>query len=180
MDSSLQFEWKSRPVQMMLFTDIENPKELLETVKKIQDLCASVVDASLVCSLFAVKVAVCKAIENEKSGLMTSRSLFAEIILVLSGETNIGKAFRLLGLTENTKHLLFIVTPRNDGDTQDLLPTMTRIRSMVSGNEQPDIDLALQRICDIQKIQHRYKVSLILLPTICQKISLLIRLITWE
>lgn len=110
MDSGAFTNFESR-VRLYGFQSVTNCRDLV-TLTSDQSRVA-IVDLSMVCSEFHIKTAVCKALTNEETGCMKTKSISAEVLYQLSPTTKINESIKQYGASESSS-LIAVVIIDND------------------------------------------------------------------
>ncbi|RJX15640.1 hypothetical protein CW703_05075 [Candidatus Bathyarchaeota archaeon] len=89
---------------------IENIDFLFSKLKeKIGDVSFQLFDADKIAGKIHVEFAVLNALKAFKDGRNISRSLPIEVLIYVSAQRQIGKAFQMVGLTSKTKNMVVVV-----------------------------------------------------------------------
>lgn len=89
---------------------IENIDFLFSKLKeKIGDASFQLFDAGKIAGKMHVEFAVLNALKAFKDGRNISRSLPVEVLIYVSAQRQIGKAFQMVGLTSKTKNMVVVV-----------------------------------------------------------------------
>ena len=89
---------------------IENIDFLFSKLKeKIGDVSFQLFDADKIAGKMHVEFAVLNALKAFKDGRNISRSLPVEVLIYVSAQRQIGKAFQMVGLTSKTKNMVVVI-----------------------------------------------------------------------
>eukprot|EP00386_Alphamonas_edax_P004712 GDKI01014849.1.p1 GENE.GDKI01014849.1~~GDKI01014849.1.p1 ORF type:complete len:176 (-),score=54.46 GDKI01014849.1:29-556(-) len=115
-----------RQVSLQVFKNVSNPEEVLaEAMKESTDVCVFM-NAALVTSPFQVLCAVNKALHNQATGKMRTKTLATEILYSMSPSTNITESLKFFGLNPKVTAVLAIALDASE-------EKQTHIQSVVKG-----------------------------------------------
>ncbi|KAL6950016.1 hypothetical protein ACO0QE_000685 [Hanseniaspora vineae] len=134
-------------VTIKLFKDC--PKESFPRV----DSNFGIIDAANIYSTNVLYTAIYKALIESKYHKMRTKNLNSEVILCLYASTNIGEAFRTIGLNQNTTKDIITISIADKNSTAD-------INQDIQGGECADFnDANLAEVRDVEKIKSIYKIN---------------------
>ncbi|KAJ7530216.1 hypothetical protein O6H91_15G085500 [Diphasiastrum complanatum] len=140
-----------RSLQLLLFTDVLNTKELLLSMQ-MGSLHPEVAffNASMVPDIFPILAAAHKTLLAQSQGNMLTRTLHSELIYNYSGSKHITESLRRCGITDNTQYVL---AARFDCSEEEL----KAVRQLLQGAE---VNLqGLEKRGDKTQIQKHYKIT---------------------
>lgn len=152
--SAMEFVMRDREgksaASILLFGDVANCGELRQLVLS-GSLQVCLIRASLVADIFQVQCAVAKALANQSSGRMKTRSLLSEILYVLGPTGSIGDSLRQMG-AQDADSAIVVVRLDDPGDCH--LKTLTE---RIKGCQLP-LD-SIPQFTDTQALAKLFKVT---------------------
>ncbi len=104
---SYSIESLSENIQIRAFKNVRNPLKIAETA--VEDVARmAVVDLNMVASEFHLKTAVVKALVNECTGKMKTKSISSEMLYQVSATTNINESTKHCGIGSESITVAFV------------------------------------------------------------------------
>lgn len=100
-----------------LFRNVQNSNEIRSKVMN-GELCCSVIKATLIADPFQILVAANRAVVNEKTSQLTTKSLYTELLFNLSISKNISRSLIEFGINDQDKNMLIaLIHQKNEEKT---------------------------------------------------------------
>lgn len=138
----------SSSVILTLFTNLRNPQEIRENIKK-GTVNFAAIKPELIYDAFQVVVAANKAVCSEK---LTTKSVHSEILFNLSFSKNITQSFQKFGLEENAKNVLIGMVVK-DNEIEEAKKQLEYVQGDI-------VDLSrLHDFCNVESVKKAYKLT---------------------
>lgn len=139
-------------IKIYLFKDVKNSKEIRS---KVAEYPFAFIDAKTICSLEQIMAALYRVMIEKHYNKIRTKSLTSECLLCLAPTSNIGEAFKIFGLKDDTREIVCVEILK----VGDNAPSNISIESVVEGNGIEVSDDYLKQFCDKNLIRDIYKLD---------------------
>lgn len=152
MENSLEFLKSKLQILGLEDANITNIDSFLSEAKeKAGDLEFQIFDADTIAGRKHLEYATLNALNAFKNGNNISRSQPVEIILYASGQRQIGKAFKTVGVKTQTKNLILLALTEQKNKAEELLK---HLQEIVGGTVNDDIgeNFSIEKLENLKRI----------------------------